>query len=380
MAKKKAKKSKRRGSGEGTIGQRTDGRWMGSITIGRNEKGQQKRRYVYGATQAEVSEKLAKLRGEVLDGSMMLDDQLTVGQFLDRWLANSVKMSVRPTTYQSYSELTRLHLKPNIGSIKLAKLSPIHVQGLYAKLSDDGKTPRRVQMCHAVLHRALRMAVKWGLAARNVTDAVDRPRVPRREMQSLDVGQVGTLLTAIEGERLRGLWQLAVYSGCRIGELIPLQWSDIDLRAGTVSIRRGQVEVAKQVIVSEPKTARSRRTIKLPREAVQALVDHRARMLVEGLAGNPLVFINEAGGMISRNDCRSSWERIRKLTKMPKLRIHDLRHTNASLLLSAGVHAKVVSERLGHSTISLTLDTYSHVAPSLQEEAADKLSEVLKRG
>jgi integrase len=176
------------------------------------------------------------------------------------------------------------------------------------------------------------------------------------------------------------MWQLAVYSGCRLGEVIPLKWSDIDLRAGTVSIRRGQVQIGRQVIVSEPMTARSRRTIKLPQVAVQALVDHRARMLVEGLAGNPLVFIDEAGGMTSRKACRSSWERIRKLTKLPTLRIHDLRHTNASRLLSAGVRAKVVSERLGHSTISLMLDTYSHVVPSLQEEAADKLSEVLKRG
>lgn len=205
--------------------------------------------------------------------------------------------------------------------------------------------------------------MKWGLAVRNVTDAVDRPRVERKEQQSLTPDEVEALFAALDYERLRGMWKLAVYSGLRQGELIAFRWTDIDLQTGTLAVRQGQVQIGKRMIVSEPKTARSRRIIKLPADAVQALLDYRALAMKEGHAGKELVFVSEAGEMLTRNECRSSWERIRKATGKLKVRVHDLRHTNASLLLAAGVHAKVIFERLGHSTISLTLDTYSHVLP-----------------
>jgi integrase len=214
---------------------------------------------------------------------------------------------------------------------------------------------------------------------RNPCDAVDPPRVPKREIAPLDAAQVQKLIKAAKKDRLYALYVLAIATGLRQGELFALRWCDVDLNRKVVSVRFTLVETGSERFLAEPKSAKSRRQVDLPQFAVDALVDHRKRMLAEGFAGSEWVFCDTCGGQLRRsNVIRNSFKPILKRAKLRNLRFHDLRHTSATLLLSQGVHPKIVQERLGHSQISLTLDTYRHVLPTMQVEAAGKMDQLLK--
>jgi integrase len=223
----------------------------------------------------------------------------------------------------------------------------------------------------------LKQAVRWNLIPRNPCDAVEPPRVGRKEMTAYTPEQVQQLLKAAEGHRLEALFVLAVTSGLRQGELFGLSWTDIDLDAGSVSVRRQLEELRGQFRLTEPKSAKSRRLVEIPRVAVEALRRHRARMGAEGHLDGP-VFCDTHGGWLRKsNFLRQVFKPLLRRAGLPEARFHDLRHTHATLLLAQGVHPKVVQERLGHSQISLTMDTYSQVLPTLQREAAEKLDDLL---
>ena len=227
---------------------------------------------------------------------------------------------------------------------------------------------------------ALVTAVRWGLVIRNVAEAVDRPTVPKHEITPLDVEQAKKFLEAAESDRLHSLYVLALTTGCRQGELFGLEWSDIDLKAGTLMVRRTLVELSGKITTNEPKTAKGRRLIELPGMAVESLWQHKAKLMVEGLASCPFVFPDSEGNHLRRqNVLRRSFQPILKRTGLKDVRFHDLRHSSATLLLSAGVHPKVVQERLGHSQIGVTMDTYSHVLPTMQREASGKLDGLLRK-
>ncbi len=234
------------------------------------------------------------------------------------------------------------------------------------------------QLAHAVLHRALEQAVKWGMVPRNVCDAVDPPRVLKADIHALTSEQVAVLLETANGNRLEALYVLAVASGMRLGEMFGLQWSDVNLEDDAVTIRHTLLELSGKLTLAEPKTAKSRRRVELPEMAVRALLQHRKRMVAEGHAASPWVFCNQHGGPLRRSHFhRQDFKPLLKKADLPDIRFHDLRHTSATLLLSQGVHPKIVQERLGHSQISVTMDTYSHVLPTMQREAANKMNAIL---
>jgi integrase len=228
------------------------------------------------------------------------------------------------------------------------------------------------------LRRSLKQALKWGLVIRNVCDAVDPPRVSKRDIHPLSPEQVGKLLAAAKGNRLEALYPTAVGTGLRLGELFGLQWSDVDLGSGTISVRHTLTELNGILTLSEPKSAKGKRMVELPQRVVKALHEHRKRALAEGFASVPWVFCNQHGGPLRRSHFHAQqFKPLLKRADLPDIRFHDLRHTSATLLLVQGVHPKVVQERLGHAQISLTLDTYSHVLPSMQRDAAGRLDSML---
>jgi integrase len=375
----KQRKTRRRGNGEGSIFQRADSnRWEATITVGYNTQGKRLRRTVYGWTKKEVQDKLTGLQSRKLDGTLGEPSKLTVAKFLERWLEDSARPTIRATTHANYKGVIEKHITPRIGGIGLIKLVPAHVQSLYAEMERNGASAYTRLLAHAVLRRALKQAVKWGIVVRNVCDAVEPPRIARVDIHPLTTEQVGTLFEAAANDRLEALYVLAVGAGMRLGELFGLQWTDVDLKAGAVTVQHTLSELNGTLTLAEPKTAKSRRRIELPDIAVAALLSHRRRMLADGHASSPWVFCNQHGTPLRRSHFhRQEFKPLLKKAELPDIRFHDLRHTSATLLLSQGVHPKVVQERLGHSQISVTMDTYSHVMPGMGREAAGKLNAVM---
>lgn len=376
-AKEKPKRNtKRRGNGEGSIYQQADGRWCARVTIGRSDKGKRRVKAVYAWTKADVQKKLTKILTQKQDGTLCHSGRVTVGEFLDQWLDSLSKQ--RTSTIASYRQIIKKHVKPYVGGVQLGILSPSNVNALYTSLREAKKSPRLVQMVHTVLRRALSRAVIEGSIPRNVCAAVERPSSEKPEMQCLSVEQAKSFLAAAEFDRLHALYVLAIYGGLRQGELFGLRRDDLDLDKGAVTVRRTLVELNGKFLVNPPKSKKGTRRIQLPDAAVAALRDHLKRRLVEGNAGAEYLFCDRDGGPLRRqNVLRRSFRPILEKAELPIIRFHDLRHTSATLLLAQKVHPKIVQERLGHSQIAITLDTYSHVLEGMDAEAADKIGDVL---
>ncbi len=373
------KQTRRRGNGEGSIYQRSDGRWCATISLAYSTNGKRKRQTVYGKTKREAQEKLARLQSLKLDGMLCEPSKLTVSDFLDHWLEDAARPTIRQTTYASYGGVIRNHLQPRIGKIVLSKLTPAHVQGMYSAMERNGSSPRLRQLVHATLRRALKQAVRWNMVPRNVCDAVDPPRIARKDINPLTAEQAGLLLKAAEGDRLQALYALAVTTGMRLGELLGLQWSNTNLKKGTLAVCHTLVEVDGILTLAEPKTAKSRRSIDLPKVAIDALWEHKRIQLAEGHGSSSFVFCNTQGTPLRRSHLhRRSFKPLLELAGLPAIRFHDLRHTAATLMLTEGIHAKVVQERLGHSQISVTLDIYSHVLPTMQKDAAATIDRLFR--
>ncbi len=369
----------RRGHGEGTIARRDDGRWTAAMTL---ESG--KRKWFYGKTRKEVQEKLTAALRDQQQGRLVIGSNQTVEQYLNRWLEGTVKTSVRASTYDCYVLCVKRAL-PHLRTLRLGTIKPVHIQDCYGALLKKGLSRRTVELVHSVLHRAFRQAVQGDMMGRNPTDAVSVPRPKRQEMQTLNADQVKHLLATSTNDRLTALWMLLASTGLRIGEATGLCWNDIDLDSGRIVIQRAlQRQNGVGLVFVEPKTERSRRTVHLSAGAVSALREHRKRQAVERLQAGPLwdgqglVFCTLTGKPIGPSDVDKAFHRALDQAGLPKIRVHDLRHTAATLLLSQGVHPKVVQEMLGHSTITLTLDTYSHVIPMLHQQAAELMDDILR--
>ncbi len=373
---------KRRGQNEGSIFRRKDGRWVGVISLG-YKNGKRHRKSFYGETRREVQEKLTAALRSHQQGLPPPPERQTVGEFLKHWLEEAARPSVRAATYDSYTRLVRGHIVPAVGHLQLAKLSPQHVQSFINDKLAEGLSPRTVQYLHAVLRRALNQALKWELLPRNVATLVEPPRVRRPEVQPLTTDQVQIFLEAIRGDRLEALYTLVLAVGLRQGEALGLHWTDLELDGGTLSVRTALQRIGGKLCLVEPKTARSRRTITLPPVVVSALRLHRARQLQERLLAGAnwqdtgLVFTTTIGTPMDARNLTKRFQKALEEAGLPKKRFHDLRHTCASLLLVQGVHPRVVMEILGHSQMSLTMDTYSHVMPTLQQEAAGLMEALL---
>jgi integrase len=344
-----------------------------------------KRKTLYGKTRQEVAAKLAKGLSDREGGLTFDAENLKLGEYLERWLTDSVRDSVRDVTYRGYDRQVRNHITPTLGNIKLKALTPTHVRGLYRDKTDAGLSPRTVQYVHVTLHKALKQAVNDGLVPRNVTEAVKPPQLRREEIKPLTSQQAKMFLKAVRGDRLEALYVLAITAGLRQGELLGLRWEDVDLERGTLQVRR-TLSGSKNgnPIFGIPKTAKGKRSVKLTEKALEALKRHRELQLEEGqrLAGlwqeHGLIFTTQVGTPINRHNLVTrSFKPFLDRAGLPKIRFHDLRHTCATLMLCGGIHPKVVQELLGHASVTITLDTYSHVLPTMPGEAAGKMDSML---
>jgi integrase len=391
-------KAKRRGHGEGTIKQRADGRWEARVTL--PEGG---RKSLYGKTRKEVQDKLRVTLKDVDAGIDVQAAGQSVGAFLDRWLADVVAPTLAPKTVSSYTEITRRHIVPTLGRVPLGKLTPADVQRLLRAKEAEGLSPRTVAYVRAVLRVALNRALKWGMVSRNAAALADAPRAVRVERRPWDREQAVAFLKAAEGSRLMALFQTATESGMRLGEVLGLRWQDIDLDRGELRVRRvlqrvaaghvrpeyevaGGGEMGNSVLVlKEPKTAASRRTLHLSPNLIAVLRAHNDRQrFEERVSGSSweatdLVFTNRDGGPMEGRNVLREFKRLLKAAGLPDQRFHDIRHCAASLMLAQGVPARVVMDQLGHTQISTTLDLYSHVMPTARRDLAEMMGALLTR-
>jgi len=343
-----------------------------------------KRKTLYGKTRQEVAAKLNKALSDREGGLVFEAGTLKLGDYLDRWLANSVKGTVRQRTWERYEQIVKVHITPALGRLKLKSLTPAHVRSLYREKLDAGLAPRTVQYVHTTLHKALKDAVSDGLVPRNVTEGIKAPRPKKKEVNALSADQARAFLSAAHGDRFEALYVVAVHCGLRKGELLGLRWDDVDLEAGTLAVRRTLSETKIGHVFEVPKNGKGR-NIKLTVGAKNVLKRHRKAQLEERMRlarlreDQGLVFPNQVGKtMNARNLTARSFKPILERAGLSRsVRLHDLRHTCATLLLKRGQHPKFVQELLGHATISQTLDTYSHVLPGMGDGLADAMDDAL---
>ena len=399
----------RRGRGEGTIRHRSDGRWSATISLGwgvsRDGSPKRRRKTIYARTSDELRRLLRAELKSVDDGRPPPVGRQTVSQFLDDWLP-SVRDTIAASTYAGYEQLIRLHIKPSLGRIQLSKLTPQDVQAWmttkrrqprlspYSQNTDlPPLSARTIQYAHAVLRHALATAVDWDLIPRNAASAAKPPRVTREPVEPLTPNQAVQLLSAAEeaGDRLVNLYAVAMAEGLRQGELLGLKWPDVDAAAGQLRIVRTLQVVSSKPAFTEPKTHRSRRAIQLSQTGIQALrAQRKLQQRERDIAGNhwqrdvatdfrDLVFTNSRGGPLDGTAVTKAFQRRLADTGLPKQRFHDLRHATATFLLAQGVPMKVVSEKLGHAQIGITMNLYTHVTLAMQQEAADRMDQVLRK-
>ena len=368
----------RRGNGEGSVYQEKDGRWCAVISLPTGG-----RKKYHARTRQEAAEKLLAARRTLSDGLPLPDRRQTVGDLLSTWLEDTARVTVRPATYQSYATIVRVHLAPALGRIRLADLTPQHVQRFLNQKSSDGLSPRRVDYLRAVLRRALNQAMRWGLVARNVATLVDPPKATRNKVNPFTPEEARLFLEAIKGDRLEALYTLALVVGLRQGEALGLMWEDIDFVGGTVAIRHALQRIDGELRLVEPKTDRSHRIVPMSPALAARLMDHRGRQHAERRnAGSlwdesHLVFTTALGRPLDGSSVTHRFQKLLAAAGLRHQRFHDLRHACASLLLAQGVSARVVMEILGHSTVTLTLNTYSHILLPTQREALSGMDHLL---
>ena len=374
-------KKKERGNGSGTVYPRKNKRGKIIGYRGSYFAPDGKRRYVSAKRKSDAERALRQAmtdadRGFVYDGGT-----LTLEDYLTRWLKDSVENTVRRSTFAQYESVVNRHLIPALGRLKLKSITPAHARSLYREKLDCGLSPRTVQYIHVTLHKALKQAVMDGLIPRNIADAVKAPQVHKKEVNPLIPAEVAALLSAASGDRLEALYVTAIHTGLRRSELLGLKWTDIDLDAGTLSVQRS---LDKDGTFNPPKRSKSRRTVKLTTQAAEALKGHRARQNEERLQlgslweDRGLVFPNRSGKpMNADNLYHRGFKPLLEKAGLSGFTFHSLRHTCATLLLSKNVNPKIVSEMLGHATISQPMDTYSHVMPGMGDIAANALEDAL---
>ncbi len=368
------------------------GTWVFVLDLGRGSGGKRRQKWQGGfRTRKDAERELTRVLHELNTGAYVEPSKFTVSEYLGQWLEHYAKTNVAPKTAERYAEIVKVHLAPALGGHPLARLQPLHIQTYYSQALQSGRrdgqgglSAQTVLHHHRVLREALRQAVKWQLLARNPADAVEPPRPRRHETRTLDEEATARLLEAVKGGRLYLPVLLAATTGMRRGEILALRWQDVDLRAGTLAVRQSMEQTREGCRFKQPKTQKSRRVIALPPLAVEGLRRHKAEqakqklLLGPGYQDNGLVCAQPDGQPWSPGALTNAFRYVVRRAGYPGIRFHDLRHGHASQLLRAGIHPKVVSERLGHSTVGITLDTYSHVLPGLQEEAARRIDTALR--
>src|SRR5215216_2593700 len=378
------KKGRTRANGEGSITRRKDGRYDCELPVYTPEG--TKRPRTTKKTKAEADEWLTTMKYERNSGTPtnLQADKMTFGEYLDRWLRDVVRGSVARHTYKDYEGKVRLHLKPTLGRVKLKDLTSAHLQALYRQKTQEGLSPRTVEYVHSTARKALAKAEEWDLVRKNVARYARPPAKEHKEHRTLTVPQSKEFFTAAAGDRLEALYVLALTTGLRRGELLGLKWADINLEKTALSVNRSMDTLYGPPEEKAPKRQSSRRTVLLVPEAVAALRLHRRRQAEERLAAGPawrerdLVFPTTLGTpMLGNNLLKRNLRPLLEKAGLPPLTFHELRHTFATFHLASGGKPKVIQEILGHSSIKTTMDTYSHVIPGMQKDAARRLSGLL---
>lgn len=376
----------RRGKGEGGVYQREDGRWAASVEL-EPVGGKRRRKVLYGRTKAELLDKLQEAQQRKATGQPARNRRHTTGQWLTYWVTEVLPGTVSDSTAEGYGHIVRRDIVPYVGHVPLDELAPTHVHQMMRQLEARGLGPRTVAYARAVLRRALRVAERWELVSRNAAALVDPPRQRRRQPDHLDLERASRILAAASDDRLGALYVLAVTCGLRRGELLALWWEDVDLDNAVVHVRAGVKRVrGKGLVRDEPKTARSRRSVPLPAVTVDALRLHRRRSLEQALAlgqscgPQDYVFTSPAGTPLDPSNLTGSWHAFCDELGLGPVRLHALRHTAATLLLTQGVPLAVISRTLGHSGLAITADIYADVVPQLQRDAADAMQRAFRAG
>ncbi|MBA8794026.1 integrase [Friedmanniella endophytica] len=374
--------SGRRVSGDGSVYQLSDGTWRGVIDLGWHG-GKRRRKYIRGRTKAEVAKETRRLAGEADAGRLSHDRAPTLSGWLDRYLTEVAATTVRPSTLSRYRQEVRLYIAPVLGAIRLDKLDAADISAFY---QDQLRvlSPGSVRRLHALLRRSLNVAVRWQVMRWNPVLAVDPPSVETKEVHPFSVEEARRFLRVVQGDRLEARWMLAVMLGMRQGEALGLSWADVDFDKATVRVRQAlQYRSGNGLELVAPKTARSKRTVPMSESIMAALKLRREEQDADRVAAGEfwedwgLVFTTKVGTPFSpRNDYRNFIGWLEE-AGLRRVRLHDLRHTAASLMLAQGVPARVVMQTLGHSQISITLNTYSHVSPDLSRLSADRMESLL---
>jgi integrase len=340
----------------------------------------------------EAEQRLADLLHQLDTGTFMKPGKTTLGDYLEKFLKEYAIPNLSPKTVEGYESIITRHLRPQLGNIVLSQLRPEHVQKFYADCLSKGRCngtgglrPLTVRHCAMTLHRALQVAMKWGLLSRNPADAIDPPRYQREEMHIFNEVDMESFLEAARPTPYYALFYILLFTGMRRSEILALRWTDIDLIMGQVSVSRSlHCLKGRRLIFRAPKSAKGRRTIALPGSASMVIRAHKEQQeaISQEINGVPapadnLVFCQYDGSPMLPDSVSQAWRRLANRNGFKEVRLHDARHTHASLMLKQGVHPKIVQERLGHASISTTIDTYSHVAPGLQEAAAKRFDELV---
>jgi integrase len=355
--------------------------WRGAVVVNG------KRRYVSGRTRTATAQKVAKLRDDAVRGVAGPSPRVSVGDQLTAWL-RAVRTRVRPSTYRGYEQHVRTNIMPLVGSIPLARLSPSDVEGMQERLMSTGRAARTARAARIILSSALADAVRDGSVHRNVARLARTPRVERPELSVLTADEVDQLVTSTTDDDNGPLYVVAVASGLRQGELLGLTWDDVDLERGQLTVRRAlALDERGTYSLQSPKTARSRRTVALTGFAVEALRRQQRRVKQARLAAGStwqdrlgLVFPDQIGRPQSGTAVTKDFAKSLQQAGLPHIRFHDLRHTFATLAISRGASLRAVADALGHSTITVTADTYAHVTPELRREVASALDGVVVHG
>ncbi len=335
-------------------------------------------------TKKDAEKRLAELLHQLDNGTFIKPGKTTVAEYLRKWLEDYCRANLAPRTTEGYESIVRCHLIPSLGKIPLTQLKPEHVQSLYSKGLSAGLSHRTIRYIHATLHKSLQTAVKLGMLVRNPTDAVEPPRVQHREMRTMNESDIHIFLEFAKSTPYYALFYLALFTGMRRSELLALRWCDVDLILCQLSITRAlhQLQDGSRVI-RPPKTAKGRRLISLSPSTTIVLGEHREQQeklrqsIGSTLTEDTLVFCHEDGSPLLPNSVSHAWTKLANRVGLKGIRLHDARHTHASLMLKQGIHPKIVQERLGHASIQITLDTYSHVAPGLQQAAANRFDDIV---
>lgn len=363
-------------------------KWSFSIDIGRDpETGKRKQKTVSGfKTKKEAEKACAEMIAQIENGDYLEASKDTLGQFLEEWLKSAAKQTMRATTYDGYTRSIHHRIIPELGHIKLTDLKPIHVQKFYSKLVDEGMSAEYIRFLHSILRSALNTAVKWQLIQKSIMTSVEVPRLSRKEKQTWTLEQAQQFLEYAKqkGTRRYIVYLLAIYTGMRRGEIFGLRWKDIDFENGKISINQTLSWVSGQGhVFQEAKTKRSHRSISISDFVLEELKRHRLEQRKEKLRmgelynDQDLVAASAYGKPMTPNGVVKYFKKLTIEADLPIMRFHDLRHTHATIMLKLGEHPKIVSERLGHSTIQMTLNLYSHVTPDMQKDASNRFEEAM---